>query len=284
MNTQPQYQLVLLPTKEASELGFINEFNESAKIGLATEFGFDEFNGKNNFQHRPLYLYIIDTKAEIKFGDKVISSRYGKPMTFGNFENSYLNECKKVIASTDKSLNLPTISDSDVKWIANEYNRISKLPEIDLETEWYNPKYKTADKYLPAITKLNDLDGCFVRLKTNPDGSVVIVKPVEEESRLLITKLGVDNSVKPSITIEQKVDVEKLAERAWGKDQSTNPMAVNPHAFTYGYKIGYNQALKDNAKQYSREEVIDIICKYEKDKTLESTFAIDNWINNNLPK
>lgn len=41
---------------------------------------------------------------------------------------------------------------------------------------------------------------------------------------------------------EIELGPEKEAWQAWEEDQKTNPNAVNPHAFVYGYKIGKAKA------------------------------------------
>ena len=40
-------------------------------------------------------------------------------------------------------------------------------------------------------------------------------------------------------------DHHQSAVKAWEKDQLTNPNAVNPHAFVYGYKIGSKEGIED---------------------------------------
>lgn len=78
-----------------------------------------------NYQYQNLYVISNDT---IKLGDWVYSVRniIGK---FGEFENSYRNECKKIIATTDEKLNLPKIPNDFIE----KYCETGGINEITIE-------------------------------------------------------------------------------------------------------------------------------------------------------
>lgn len=42
-----------------------------------------------------------------------------------------------------------------------------------------------------------------------------------------------------------KEELNALAEKAWEIDQQTNPNPVNPHAFVYGFKVGYRNSAEE---------------------------------------
>jgi len=45
---------------------------------------------------KEIKIHMLPTEGEVKFGDLCTSARYGdKPLIFGQFENSYPEECKK---------------------------------------------------------------------------------------------------------------------------------------------------------------------------------------------
>ena len=79
--------IYLIPTDKPSRL-----FYNVGGVLLFTSY--ENYNGVN--------IYITNSE-EIKFGDLVYSIR-GFIGKFGEFENSYINECKKIILTTDQDL------------------------------------------------------------------------------------------------------------------------------------------------------------------------------------
>lgn len=53
------------------------------------------------------------------------------------------------------------------------------------------------------------------------------------------------------------VGIEKEAWEAWQEDQKTNPTAVNPHAFVYGYKVA--SRIKEAENKLLKEKHINLL-------------------------
>lgn len=66
--------------------------------------------------HKLLEGFIITSEEWVIFGDKVISPRYQDTFTFGTRENSYVDECKKVIAE-ENQINFSKLSEEEHKKI-----------------------------------------------------------------------------------------------------------------------------------------------------------------------
>lgn len=119
-----QVGVVLLSTNKEPELGCI-----CVRLGLQI------WNGQFDKPHHNQHLYLTSNE-EIKFGDWY----YDNEMESIN-KSSYPNElppflkrrCFKVIASTDKSLGLPSISDKDLQDYTKSYNEGNIIIEWEVE-------------------------------------------------------------------------------------------------------------------------------------------------------
>lgn len=213
-----KYPLLLLPTDKTSVLALYNNKLYYSENGHLTD---DWIN-----QH----IYLIDPSAEIKDEDYYVDLVGGQILkSYFDMENQ--RDCKKIIASTDKSITPNSWIDiSKSMFIIDHYNTTGKMPDVGLEIK---------EEYSAALNE----DICIeMVIKTNSDGSVII-KPIEEKKPTMEETrefLGLP-------PIEQKVDVEKIAEYSSERQEATY---TPQHKITYkhGYIDGYNQAIKDNAK------------------------------------
>ncbi len=91
-------RVVMLPTKEASSLGYHFDTNPEGSIDYAPDFGFELFDNTSNRHHKPQYLYMIFDE-EIKEGDWYLNGKY-LYQADRHFEKA--NNDKKIIATTDE--------------------------------------------------------------------------------------------------------------------------------------------------------------------------------------
>ena len=274
------YPTILLPTDKASNL-FIEKEENSLMVEPRNAASLPMY-------YTPQHIYIIDPSAEIKEGDwyitklnNIIKHEREWSVDFPNFNN------KKIIASTDKTITPNSWIDiSKSMWIIDEYNKTGKMPDVGLEIK---------EEYSAALNE----DICIeMVIKTNSDKSVII-KPIEEEVNWTDTSSKFDKiksepieEKKPTMEetreflglppIEQKVDVEKLARERYPHSK----YAPAPDYLAQGFIDGYNQAIKDNAKQYSKTDVMGILESYRQwvssSKGSHSLEYLDYWIKDNL--
>jgi hypothetical protein len=110
----------LLPTKKMSRLYLRNGVLKMDNSG---------FNLQLPYQN----IYITSDE-EIKEDDVVYSKR-GFIGKFGKFENSYIDECKKIILTTDQDLikdGVQAIPDEFLEWFVN--NSSCEYVEVEIET------------------------------------------------------------------------------------------------------------------------------------------------------
>lgn len=141
MNPQEKYKLVMIPSVKPTEL-YIG--GGSSNLGH-TEGYIDKKDGLNISQH----IYIVSDE-NVKIGDHIYINqeqtnsvgtiiineyRYGYYQCFtkGETHKFLIENCKKIIASTIKYLNLPFIDLAKSQWIIDWYNEKGELPEIELE-------------------------------------------------------------------------------------------------------------------------------------------------------
>lgn len=112
---------ILLPTKDSSH---IIRYDEESKLKYSTY----PATGKILMYH----LYIIDEKAEIKEDDWYIDNRVINDPVVSNtlMHDDKIFACKKIIATTDKLLNLPLINEEFVKLYVE---RQGKIEEVNCE-------------------------------------------------------------------------------------------------------------------------------------------------------
>ena len=95
-------------------------------------------SGGRMIRFNSYHLYII-SDDEIKEGDWCVTNlnkmeKFNSPWK-GEIEISYKQETRKIIASTDSSLNLPNISEEFIKLYIEKYNSGNPIDEIEVEYE-----------------------------------------------------------------------------------------------------------------------------------------------------
>ena len=119
----------VLPTDKPSSLYILG--NNELKLRYTIDLPIDSDIAVN--QH----IYITSDE-EIKVGDFVYSKR-GFIGKFGEFENSYFDECKKIILTTDQSLiqdGVQAIDDEFLEWFVKN----PSCEEVDINRDWGYPK------------------------------------------------------------------------------------------------------------------------------------------------
>lgn len=220
------YKIVMLPTANESEL-WIND----SQGGKLCDFSqpLKATSGNKN-QH----LYILSDE-EIKPNDIWYDDK-DKYVTSANLrclrQVNNSDECFKVIASTDKSLNLPGIPQSYIEYYIEEYNEGNKIEEVELNIQLYNefsqeielPYYNPKQKYVSTIIeklKLQNNEVCPI-IPNDKEQSIEeaahsyldSVKPDDvlgesmRDSLVRIYKAGAEHQIKlhKSRTIEHIVD------------------------------------------------------------------------------
>jgi hypothetical protein len=129
MFTSIKHPVILLPCN-ASPLGY----NDENKLDLSTNYGFDAFNTKNNFRHKPIQILIV-TKTDDVFPDDYVLNFNSIEKVQGVDDDDYYvnnksvkyskNDIQKILAIYPKYEDLPSISISFIKrWIKNTSTEI----------------------------------------------------------------------------------------------------------------------------------------------------------------
>lgn len=132
-----QKEIIMLPAEIDGNIGdfIISMHDHSSYLGCGIK-RCEPYNMSETRQH----LYVLSDEP-IQVGDAVYSKR-GVIGIFGKFENSYIDECQKIIASTDDFLYVPKIPNSFVKDFVNLYNQDQQIKNVEVayvdmgEEEW----------------------------------------------------------------------------------------------------------------------------------------------------
>jgi hypothetical protein len=118
---------------------------------------------KRTYQH----LYIL-SDDEIKEGDWYIKELFNtlKYDWYKVVTERFPNDYKKIIATTDKSLDLPQPSQSFIEKYVEEYNKGNVIAEVLVE-------YETATNQVPNGTTID-------WLKVNPKDNTITIKKVKD--------------------------------------------------------------------------------------------------------
>jgi translation initiation factor 2 beta subunit (eIF-2beta)/eIF-5 len=145
--------IFFLPTDQPSKLGYHFDILSSGSIDYAPNFGFDEFNTKNNYQHRPYHLYITSDE-EINLGDWLIWRNNVLCDSNRSFTGVDYSECKKILLTTDKKLiadGIQAIDDEFLEWFVKnpscEYVKTELLNVSEVLWEEYFKKHGVYPKY-----------------------------------------------------------------------------------------------------------------------------------------
>jgi hypothetical protein len=181
-------KVVMLPTINPSPLGYHFDTVRTGSVDYAPNFGFEVFHQEKNFQHKPQHLYLT-SDDKIKEGDYCIDGLGGLfgPYEEGDTVDFGATMAHKVIATTDNSLLLPTISFKD--WDGKSRN-LPQIPEsfiqayakangdiveVQVETGMYHDGKFIDDGKTRSFTPIE-------RLKLHPDNTVIIAIKTREDN------------------------------------------------------------------------------------------------------
>jgi len=219
----------------------------------------------------PQHLYILSDE-EIKKGDWVVAPHNGtklvttiKEITKTGFAvhgivigfdaGCQLTSCKKIIASTDKTLSLPGIPQPYIEYYIEEYNKDNVIEEIELEID----------------TNLELCDGISkIKLQNNevvPTYNTSIIfgdntslNNIDKEYSELI----LDKMANQFIQITSYAEAMKMADREG-----------------YVHYIDFGKIHIDNwTKTYSKKEVEDLLLKATS-RTWNTRQDVRDWFNKN---
>lgn len=247
--------IFFLPTDQPSKLGYHFDILSSGSIDYAPNFGFDEFNTKNNYQHRPYHLYITSDE-EINLGDWLIWRNNVLCDSNRSFTGVDYSECKKILLTTDKKLiadGIQAIDDEFLEWFVNNQGG----DEIEVKKEMYMP----FDGKVPFELALDE------SLNTRPYYKIISPK---EEPKTNLEKLPFPKLVEEFANYYKKVSLveepkqERLEDAIYKifKSKEYSNVDLNPNA--YGFMIaGAQEGAKwQTERMYSGEEVLKIINKF----------------------
>lgn len=146
-------KVVMPPTNEKANEGVILFSKDSTRLSLANRvihgnkiFDVSVNYSNGNYQPQDLYILSLDEFEIIKDGDWVIPNDYNNsvwqfkqdpcPLPFWGCADN----CKKVIATTDKALKLPEPSSGFIKKYIEKYN--SGNPIVDIMVEYVDNGYE----------------------------------------------------------------------------------------------------------------------------------------------
>ena len=129
-------------------------------------------------------LYII-SDDEIKEGDWVVyknkmiyQNSYGEIGSVIGDEDFIRKYCKKIIATTDESLNLPQPSDSFIKKYVEGYNKGNVITDVLVEYNIYDDQ---CDGLSCGICNCNHTTEKLIsELKINPKDNTITIKKVKD--------------------------------------------------------------------------------------------------------
>lgn len=225
--------VVMLPTNEKAKVGMIN-FADFNRKGYQLELIHYITNGEGL---KPQHLYIISDE-EIKEGDWFISNpntivcslttiEKSEGITFNSNDSEriiskngtrqqYLSRCRKIITSTDSSLNLPQPSQSFIQKYIEEYNKGNIITDVMVEyEEWYSAKMPIdfmdrldLTQGMPIIDGTQTIE---LKIKINSKDNTVTIKKVKnswtkEEVKQIAWEIFTNKSPKiPISLIESKL-------------------------------------------------------------------------------
>lgn len=281
------HPIVMLPTKKFSDLIIAKNYLHQRKhYGTACE------NMGDSYQHLHITsdgkINELDKKYFIGLDNKVYQSN---EHTIGTYPHI-------IIATTDKSLSLPLIPDSFLPIYADKYNKGEQIKELLLEMELNQCDGCNAD--LPIINGSHKDSqmfgiGCtkerYNKPKLTPQNEVIIIQ--EEKVLNFIHRCVNRDKLKCGDTGKEcenpETNIEALAKKYAGIKETTSidseERYYNSNCSKYdAFKAGYNQALKENEKKYSREEVENLLRKLYFEATGKATGIgyVPDFIKENL--
>lgn len=181
-----QCKAILLPTEKMSsielnlktkELGqFARYFDNHDKLSYIPNHdkSFKEFQHLYVTSNEKIKdLDSIDTKIPLLF---ISDNGLIKTITYSNRRIKTIGEYYEILGCTNKSLNLPSLSDSFIKKYIEMYN--AKTPIVDIMVEYYSELYDGTE----ATTELNNR----VKITNN----CIIIFPMKEDNDFYLKKLS----------------------------------------------------------------------------------------------
>lgn len=173
MKNYKNLKIHLLSTNNSSQFGIIHEANQ---LHLVTN---DNTFLDNLVKYKELY---ITDDSKINDGDWFIRE-FDNAITLANINSDHNHyNCEKIIATTDKSLNLPQIPTQYIQHYISEYNKGNQLKTVDvlfenlIEDEYGNQHVETINDgefYVKTCKIISS------NLKLNSNNEITI-KPVKE--------------------------------------------------------------------------------------------------------
>lgn len=135
---------VIMLAAKSSEIILITEGKFAGQLAHSDNYGRSMTKMGDEYQH----LYFISDETP-KQGELCYSIR-GFIGYFGRFENSYENECKKLIGSSDKKLTpYEWIPKSFIKAFIKSYNEKTPIKEVSVDYFNYENSMVDSDGYVP---------------------------------------------------------------------------------------------------------------------------------------
>ncbi len=175
------FKMVMLPTEKA-------KIHLSSKEILIESISFTGYS--DLYKSIPQHLYIISDE-ELKIGDvpyirngmmqfEHISTRIKKEKEIEVLESL---DAKKIIATTDKTLDLPLIPDSFLPTYINRYNEGNQIKEVDLEMEEFTG---FCDDGIPMTSSGDIYKG---QQKLRKDNTIIIHLPEESKASEILNRI-----------------------------------------------------------------------------------------------
>ena len=266
------HKLIMLPTEKPSEIvlmpivGLHHSSNPLLKVREC-----------DSLQH-----FYITSSEEIKIGDYYISYLSNRILQRTKIMDIVESLDKKIVATTDPSLNLPTISESDVKHIIEYYNKNGKLPDIELET-------------IDVFTHNEFMERVFTKkININSFDNTIIFKWQDNktESKLNICTCNWEKSESGYLTCTGKCK-EKYPYRV-GRKQGRAVLDSDSHEVVL-FPVGKEKEAQEycdflNGNYYTKEEVIKVMDTMitlftkgtEGDIEYNALFEFQNWFSREL--
>jgi len=272
--------IFFLPTDQPSSLGYhFDKVSSLNSVDYAPNFGFDEFNTKNNYQHRPYHLYITSDE-EINLGDWLIWRNNVLCDSNRSFTGVDYSECKKILLTTDKKLiadGIQAIDDEFLEWFVKnpscEFVKTELLNVSEVLWEEYFKKHGVYPKYpyyekiiIPQEEPKQELLPDFKITKNIFDFVTDLSDTNKEEPKRACTQDVIDAAMKK---VSNDVRLPKVVRDGVVKiKQETLEEAAEKYSRTFTECNGteefdFMEGAKWQAEcSYSEEEVLKIINKF----------------------
>ena len=185
MSTFKKVKGVMLPTNEPSKIGNLATYQKRSLAKVIKE-GINPIGSTVQFWN----LYII-SDDEIKENNTHFYNPHSGQLHISENHTDYIainkNGCKKVIATTDTSLDLPQPSQQFIQKYIEEYNRGNIITDILVEYELIsNEEY-----FGNTINPDDDVPYFDERLKINSKDNTITIKKVKDSySREEVIEFG----------------------------------------------------------------------------------------------